>query len=235
MRKRGFTLIELLIVIAIIAILALIAIPNFIEAQTRAKIARVMGDQRTVATAMEAYAVDWSRYPHYMNMMDGNDDPDVSCTASDMASQVLTYVPTNLTTPNGYMTSVLVDPYRHVAVTNDPQRPFRYRHAIVEDAGGRYDYDFLVYNDHNDSRGGGDQIDGFYHVVRDYKQMAGNDLPGIQWFLHCPGPDLLATELEHRLITVYVYPAGPAEKDRVVRYDPTNGTITGGDIMRLGP
>jgi prepilin-type N-terminal cleavage/methylation domain-containing protein len=57
-RARGFTLIELLIVVAIIAILAAIAVPNFLEAQTRAKVSRAKNDLRTFATAMEAYTVD---------------------------------------------------------------------------------------------------------------------------------------------------------------------------------
>ncbi|MCX7045819.1 MAG: prepilin-type N-terminal cleavage/methylation domain-containing protein [Candidatus Sumerlaeota bacterium] len=60
---RGFTLIELLIVIAIIAILALIAIPNFLEAQTRSKVARVMADMRSMAVAVEAYYVDYNAPP----------------------------------------------------------------------------------------------------------------------------------------------------------------------------
>ncbi len=61
--KKAFTLIELLIVVAIIAILAAIAVPNFLEAQTRAKIARVLSDQRTYATALETYQIDNSTYP----------------------------------------------------------------------------------------------------------------------------------------------------------------------------
>ena len=56
--KSGFTLIELLIVVAIIAILAAIAVPNFLEAQTRSKISRCMADLRTCVLAMEAYKVD---------------------------------------------------------------------------------------------------------------------------------------------------------------------------------
>lgn len=61
--KKAFTLIELLIVVAIIAILAAIAVPNFLEAQTRAKVARILSDQRTYATALETYMIDNSAYP----------------------------------------------------------------------------------------------------------------------------------------------------------------------------
>jgi len=61
--KKGITLIELLIVIAIIAILAAIAVPNFLEAQTRAKVSRVKADQRSLATGLEAYYVDNNNYP----------------------------------------------------------------------------------------------------------------------------------------------------------------------------
>jgi len=62
--RRAFTLIELLIVVAIIAILAAIAVPNFLEAQTRARVSRVKNDMRTIATGLEAYAVDHNQYPH---------------------------------------------------------------------------------------------------------------------------------------------------------------------------
>jgi prepilin-type N-terminal cleavage/methylation domain-containing protein len=49
--RQGFTLIELLIVIAIILILIAIALPNFLEAQERARVARGKAHLKTIETA----------------------------------------------------------------------------------------------------------------------------------------------------------------------------------------
>jgi prepilin-type N-terminal cleavage/methylation domain-containing protein len=61
-QRKGFTLIELMIVIAIIIILAAIAIPNYLRMTDRARRARVAGDFASLATAVEAYSVDWGKY-----------------------------------------------------------------------------------------------------------------------------------------------------------------------------
>ncbi len=60
MNCKSFTLIELLIVVAIIGILAAIAVPNFINAQIRAKISRCLGDLRSINSAMGMYIIDYN-------------------------------------------------------------------------------------------------------------------------------------------------------------------------------
>lgn len=61
-RSRAFTLVELLIAVAIISVLAALAVPNFLEAQMRAKVARAKSDMRTIAIGLEAYQVDHGSY-----------------------------------------------------------------------------------------------------------------------------------------------------------------------------
>lgn len=62
-RSTGFTLIELLIVIAIILILISIALPNYLAAQIRAKVARAEADMKSLTTALEFFRTEHSHYP----------------------------------------------------------------------------------------------------------------------------------------------------------------------------
>ena len=137
--KRGFTLIELLIVIAIIAILALIAVPNFLEAQVRAKIARCNSDQRSVAVALESYAVDWGRAPIGFN------EGQIEYDLWDSDHRFWAY--NVLTTPTAYMSSLPKDPFidktKQTNFTVGGDRPM----------GGAYEYQHYAWkaNDGNDS------------------------------------------------------------------------------------
>jgi len=118
--KKGFTLIELLIVIAIITILALIAIPNFIEAQTRAAVSRVQADMRNTATAVESYFLDYNAYPYATYFWDHpvyiwNSSTKITqgttaiCRGVALGTSLMWF--TGLTTPLAYMTALpYIDP-----------------------------------------------------------------------------------------------------------------------------
>jgi prepilin-type N-terminal cleavage/methylation domain-containing protein len=61
--RRAFTLVELLMVVAILSLLTSAALPNFLESQVRAKLARARSDLRTIAGALETYRLDMNAYP----------------------------------------------------------------------------------------------------------------------------------------------------------------------------
>jgi prepilin-type N-terminal cleavage/methylation domain-containing protein len=126
-RIKGFTLIELLIVVAIIAILAAIAVPNFLEAQTRSKVTRVKADQRTLATALESYYIDNNTYPAQDSSSgSGGTEPAIGAGCNQMVTvkdkgealmPVFRIKTTStdplmtLTTPISYITSYFGDPF----------------------------------------------------------------------------------------------------------------------------
>jgi len=65
--KRAFTLIELLIVVAIIGILAAIAVPNFLNAQVKAKIARAESEMKSIGQAYTMYFMDQNGWPPHLD------------------------------------------------------------------------------------------------------------------------------------------------------------------------
>lgn len=173
---RAFTLIELLIVVSILAILASLALPNFLEAQARSKVARAKADMKTIATALEAYHTDRGHYP-----------------PSTLVVRALRLSP--LSTPVAYLSSVPNDPFGGTELTVPP--PERRR--------GRYNYGAMPIDEES------------------------------RWALASDGPDLASDAL-----LIDFYPGAqsarfndPASPFGFIVYDPTNGTISKGDVWRV--
>jgi len=194
LKRKGFTLIELLIVVAIIGILAAIAIPNFLLAQVRAKVARAKGEMHSVNTAIESYYVDNNEYPN------------------DHENGWPWYLTRQLTTPISHMkSSSLEDPFREHLNWPPPHLGRRYRFV-------NYDANLESAQGHNWGQVPGPTYSNpaWRVPVSIAACIDGMNQFG-KWKISSAGPDQNANT---GFISVELV------------YDPTNGTLSLGDIIR---
>ncbi|MCA9411706.1 MAG: prepilin-type N-terminal cleavage/methylation domain-containing protein [Candidatus Omnitrophica bacterium] len=214
-RSQGFTLIELLIVIAIILILIAIALPNFLEAQQRAKIANVRAGMRGVGTAIEAF-----RTERGVLLIDFWDDG--TAAAGERWRTKLAMIGRNpiaqyqtfeecyfpLTSPAAYLTQLPIDPF------NDPARSVGFGENEKGSAFIYFDNDVLN-PDKNDQDHGVD----YYKPNIVLQNLYGAVPLKIEEFgLLSVGPD--------RKID-----ADTSGTIRGLPYSPTNGTNSWGDMV----
>lgn len=214
----GFTLIELLIVVAIIAILAAIAVPNFLEAQTRSKVSRTKADLRSLATALEAYRVDQNKYPYPtqrdlsfpLNFPRSTEYARFAAGTMPLPYGVFSE---ELSTPVAYTTTIFRDVFKEAgfgvtpgSVVNKPGSSPWYRFGFGTAESGASNVANIF-----------DVNSAFYSNSNLQKRP---DLNNKKWLATSLGPD--------RAEDVY-------SAFTMAEYDPTNGTISPGDISRSGP
>ena len=197
--NNGFTLIELLIVVAIIAILAAIAIPNFLAAQTRAKVADVKSSMRTCAIGLESYYVDQNVYVPTDGVADWMPP------GGNIWEQLY-----RLTTPIAYITKIPGDRFNYT--NTGYARPFYYESdcPAADSYPGLQPHNWFGKSWPEDSNWGesGAKWSGQMAITK--------------WLLFSTGPDLTASWNQ--------VPGWPYRQ-----YDPTNGTMSWGDIWKMGP
>jgi prepilin-type N-terminal cleavage/methylation domain-containing protein len=238
--SAGFTLIELLIVVAIIAILAAIAVPNFLEAQTRSKVSRVQADLRTLAVGIESYRLDNNHYPEGSDNPN-NWDPEFATFLGPLAPGYYTLRTRGgtalvggrdfhtLTTPIAYVSQMFADPF-------------------VKDRPGFITYQYRPAKDTKDGfilTSFGPDVDLFENAGG--KLGAGTErLSPLSTASDSGNPARLG-DINERAVVHYIEKTNAgtvADVDAIgglraaleaMAYDPTNGSISDGDLYRVGP
>lgn len=211
--RRAFTLIELLVVVSIISILAAIAVPNFLEAQVRAKVSRMRNDMRSLATAVESYRADHNRYPPRSKFPTGASFRGVGTVTSPDCVDCRIRELSVFTSPIAYISSIPADVFENaIAPPNnviDYYEPILVDHMSTDPVHSR------------NSQG---------LPIQPYPQ-------GMQvgakygWALMSVGPDGVFGTRSN----LGNYPPQTRTADQVWfnEYDPTNGTISAGNLWRF--
>ena len=212
----GFTLIELLIVVAIIAILALIAVPNLLEAQVRAKVAKALSNMRTLAIACEAFRVDHNCY--IPNWSGANEFPSFVQDRMDPLwtprSNSIDVPKASLTCPIAYITGFISDPFLEAR-------------AYVDSGGYVADYAWQY---------GVDATSAMAFIFESRGPDRTSERPaagGASPKNRTAGCFLTLYDTLGPLKTKEIFMVGDRSRNWHGAYDPTNGTVSRGDIPRL--
>lgn len=222
-QRSGFTLIELLIVVAIIAILAAIAVPNFLEAQTRAKVSRSKADMRTLALGLESYRIDNNDYPinqhSYSHLPWGSPIPYGLNPIDHRRGRTVAACLWRLTTPVSYISSIsgFASPFwpnqQYFDWTMTPTGPT----SSYFDVGPTY-----LFGACNTSTRHLPTV----ALAEDNPVWLSSGMMtrSHSWFIYGPGP----ADLYDRSGTFWIRLTDQP-------YDPSNGTVSQGQIVRTGP
>ena len=204
-KVTGFTLVELSIIVAITGILAAIAIPSFLQADTRAQVAKAKADMAAIDLACHISFQDRDIPPLACNLNPTFDCPyiPIGIPAGTCGTKVSDRF-IQLTTPIDYLPTHYEngDPFKPPGLTSGYDS---------------YDYwsvstwQYMFSGTHPNAH-----APNFSGTVR-----------GALWRLSSAGPDHVQT---------LGGPSPPASASNPgYDYDPTNGTVSMGDIVHVGP
>jgi len=223
--KRAFTLIELLVVLSIISILAVIALPNFTDAQTRAKVAAVQNNMRVQSIKFEMLQIDTNKYP----------------MAGKWHWILFWRVPTWISQADEKKEKFAI---AYKSLFGPHQDLFEYE-ALKRI--GYQDYKWLAVKSETEHLNNGFcffhpkfMLEGIDHGATWQDQDRRNwemlhEHAG-EWLFYSPGPDLVSHSPAWIDVPGWGYGEtgdnGYVEKELFHEYDPTNGILSGGNIFR---
>ncbi len=239
--KSGFTFIELMFIMLIVSILAAISIPNFLRAQTNAKITRAYMDMHTISLGLESYAIDHRQYPpsKYTEIYDleeiGREIQEIQEEREERYEEYpeISRHPHQPRIHRPHVSYDIETPIPEGDHANLVQKA-AYKGVSSRHFPGNYepiDWEILK-----------EPVDYLHGMGRPFKDEFGSrHPPSYYWYYHLPSVYEDREKIDH---TYKIVSQGPnmqfdyldlSADIQEVLYDPTNGTVSPGDLIIKGP